>query len=387
MTGSPARPAGRLAACVVGVAAMTLPEPVRERHRQEWLADLAGAEGVGVSPSGVAVGALVFSATLNRDAPEVSGMPIGEVARRRARWGIVAIAAGGVFGVGSYVVGGFASAIRPTLAPVELALSLIDTAIHALAITLLLIGVAQLWRAARLASPLATVTAALATVGLACLVAAAFEPALLAPFALTGLVAVVGAAILGFVVMASAPLAGRLPPQPTAPLPNRRAVLCILAATVGLLALVAVGAVDLLVWGPLAQTDGLTLDEVYAGLGAVDRANGIAMIVGWIVIWTLFVVSFAAFASLLQWRGRAVRSRGLFAVALLGGSALLFFQPWAGFSLGMGIADTLPPYAGGISPVGYLLMLVGQASFVGALVLGVAPRRPPRDAVLAASLA
>lgn len=386
MTGAADRRAGRLAVGLVGFAARLLPAPMREHHREEWLADLAGAEEAGVTPASVAVGALVFSATLNRDAPEVSGMPVGALARRRARWGIVSIAAGGVFGAGSFLVGGYANATRSTLAPVEAVLALIDATISALILALLLLGLAQLWRAARLASPLATITAAFATVGLACLVVAALRPEMFAPFAALGLLAVVGAGVCGLVVWSSAPAVATVA-RSTAPLSNRRAALGILITTTALTVLVALGAVDLLVWGPLAQTDGYSLSEVYAGLGEQDRAGGIVMIVVWIVFWMLTVIAFAAFATLLHRRGRALRVRGLVAVALLVASALLFFQALAGFSLGMSIADTLPPYAGGISPVGYALWLVGQAAFVGALLLGFAPRRDPRGAALSASVA
>lgn len=382
MTGA----ADRLAERLVGLAARILPAPVRDQHREEWLADLDGADEAGVAPASVAVGALVFSATVNRDTPGVSGMPVGALARRRARWGIVSITAGGVFGAGSYVVGGFARATRSTIASVEVALALIDTAILAVVIALLIVGVAQLWRAARVASPLAIITAAFATVGLACLVVATLEPEVFVPFAPLGLLAVVGAAVCGLIVWSSAPSVADLA-RPTVPLSNRRAALGILISTTALTALVAIGALDLLVWGPLAQTDGYSLAEIYAGLGEQDRANGIFMIAVWIVFWMLTVIAFAAFAWLLQWRGRALRSRGLFAVALLVASALLFFQGWAGFSLGMSIADTLLPYASGISPVGYVLMLLGQASFVGALLLGFAPRRYPRDTALWASIA
>lgn len=77
----------------------------------------------------------------------------------------------------------------------------------------------------------------------------------------------------------------------------------------------------------------------------------------------------------------ALGTRRLGMVGLLLASALVFFQFWAGFSLGMSISDTIPPYAGGTSPAGYLYALVGQLSLVAAIILGVAPPRRLSPAV------
>tara|TARA_B100000519_G_scaffold75210_2_gene64683 strand:+ start:16445 stop:16795 length:351 start_codon:yes stop_codon:yes gene_type:complete len=71
---------------VRGVAA-TLPAAIRERHREEWLADLDGASEAGIARSDVAWGAAAFALTLSRSDPAVSGMTRPALAARRARWG------------------------------------------------------------------------------------------------------------------------------------------------------------------------------------------------------------------------------------------------------------------------------------------------------------
>ena len=94
---------------LIRFAAATLPPPVRARYREEWLADAAGADEVGVSRIGVVVGALLFSATLDRTAPQLTGIPIAATVRRRAQWSIALLASAGVFTVGSWMFGGYRS--------------------------------------------------------------------------------------------------------------------------------------------------------------------------------------------------------------------------------------------------------------------------------------
>src|SRR5690606_6915483 len=86
----------RVAALGVRLAILLLPRRIRGRYREEWHADLAGAPEAGLSAWNVALGALLFSITLDRRAPELSGLSVAVTARRRARWGIAFLLSAGV---------------------------------------------------------------------------------------------------------------------------------------------------------------------------------------------------------------------------------------------------------------------------------------------------
>lgn len=349
----------RLGRLGVSFAAATLPGPVRDRYREEWLADLAGAADAGVRPSGVVLGALIFSMTLGRTAPEITGVPLGVTVRRRARWGVAFLAAAGVLWFGGYFLGS-----GPSL------LVAVSFASAAVATALTLLGIAQLWRAALSASALAVITAALVTASVGCVVAWVILEARDSLLLGGAFAFIVAAGICGLIVTSSAP------PVPAFPVvrSTKHVGTTVAAATVALAALLVLGAVDLLVWSPLARTEGLRLDEIYAGLSAPDRILGISHIVLWVVFWFAAAATFAV-AMTIAGRRRGVSRRTVVTIALGLAAAIVFFQFWAGFSLGMSIADTLPPYRGGISGFGYLYALVGQLCLVGAILFSIAPRR------------
>ena len=54
------------ATAAVRFAAWTLPRSMRDRYREQWLADVRDAEGTGVAPSDIAFGSLAFAVTLDR---------------------------------------------------------------------------------------------------------------------------------------------------------------------------------------------------------------------------------------------------------------------------------------------------------------------------------
>jgi hypothetical protein len=71
------------ATAAVRFAAWTLPKPMRDRYREQWLADLRDADEAGIQPSEIAFGSLAFAVTLNR--PFLAGsrtIDPAEVARR-----------------------------------------------------------------------------------------------------------------------------------------------------------------------------------------------------------------------------------------------------------------------------------------------------------------
>ncbi|PJJ63502.1 hypothetical protein [Compostimonas suwonensis] len=371
---------------VVGLAARILPPSVRERYREEWLADVAAAPQLGVRPGGVALGALLFSVTLDRDAPEISGVPLSVTVRRQARWGLAFVAASAVLAIGGFFVGGYDAASRPTWPPLSVFLGFAGAAVPFLAAVLVVVGLAQFWRAAWKTSPLTKLTAALATAGLGL---AVLTPVLRETFglvALASLALLLAAGVFGLIVwtgsLAAAPDPGGAPravahDEPAGSRPLRRLVLWL--SSLVLFGLVAVGGLDLIVWAPLARAPGYELADIYAALSPADRIGGLAAAWTWVGFWSAVVLVFLVLGLVGIARGRFPGIRSLCAVALFLAGMLVFFQFWAGFSLGMSISDRLPPYEGGASPVGYLFALVGQLSLASACIVTVTPWRPARQ--------
>ena len=240
-------------------------------------------------------------------------------------------------------------------------------------------GVIQLWRAALSASPLALVTAALGTGGVVAMLA--FAGAIRTPIdvAALGFLAfflLVGAGACGLVVAASAPVLTYTPVGPGRPeLSRPRRLVVVLLAALILFAVIAVGAVDLLVWAPMALAPGYELVEIYAALSEGDRVAGLVWIALWTLFWLVFVVALAIIGLMTARKADRFRIRPVLVVLLTIAAIIVFFQPWSGFSLGMSISDTLPTYRGGMSAVGFMYGFAGQLALVAAILLSLAPRR------------
>jgi len=65
------------------------------------------------------------------------------------------------------------------------------------------------------------------------------------------------------------------------------------------------------------------------------------------------------------------RLTGVLGLLAVGG--VVFFQGWATFSIGMSIADTLPPFAGGRSAVWSLYAAAGATAGLIGVLLALAP--------------
>ncbi|WP_104477218.1 hypothetical protein [Microterricola pindariensis] len=200
--------------------------------------------------------------------------------------------------------------------------------------------------------------------------------------------AAVGAilALIGFARgLAHVELPARAAPGPTDSGTRARAGLIAFAGLAGVLAF---GSYETLVLSPLALAPGYDIAEIYALLSPADRSSGIMMALVWLVFWGVVVIAFLA---LCLARGRLARAlnalltpRRVTISALLLGAVIIFFQGWSGFSLGMSISDTIPPYAGGRSWQGQALSAVGALAFVAAVLIALVPG-PRRMPVLAAS--
>ena len=420
----------RTARFVVRTAARALPLGIRERYREEWLGHIAGSADAGVRASGIAAGAVLFTATLRRDTPEILGMPPSVAARRHARWATALLLSAMVFAFGGIAIGGFSVGQNGALEGANalwIALTVVGT----------VAGLTALWRAALLSSPLAKIGATTLTTSLVM-----FASGLVIPQsnALGVVVLPVGLllAIIGTCVAAvawagseggSAPAAAtipamsrRLPPAlivslvvagvllaalvlllssvmiwlavfviPLAALVGgaifvvrtrrtahhaapRTAWLAVIITTTLALSTVAVGALDLLIWSPQAMAPDYTLDEIWAALPPPELAAGMAFSIIWIVFWTAATLVYLAGAISVLGRAARPSTRSLTAAGLLLVAGAVFFQFVAGFGIGMSISDTLPPYVGRGSDVQAWYAMLGQLSLVASLVLSIAPR-------------
>ncbi|MBH0054526.1 hypothetical protein I6E74_10150 [Salinibacterium sp. SWN139] len=146
------------------------------------------------------------------------------------------------------------------------------------------------------------------------------------------------------------------------------------ATVVAMIAIVAIGIVNIYVWNPLAKVPELSLDEIYAAMDAAGELQADVFSWIWAIFWPLAAVVFTAittsriFANIVTLRGMLVAS-----LALL--SAAIFFQWFAGFSMGMGLADTFAIGGGDASSPGMLLGIFGQFCIVAALFLAITPKR------------
>lgn len=156
---------------------------------------------------------------------------------------------------------------------------------------------------------------------------------------------------------------------------DRRARLLIgLATVVATIAIVAIGIMNIYVWNPLAKVPELSLNEIYAAMDAAGELQGEVFSWMWAIFWPLAAVVFTVittsriFANIITLRGMLVA-----ALALL--SAEIFFHWFAGFSMGMGLADTFAIGGGDASSPGMLLGIFGQLCIVAALFLAITPKR------------
>ncbi|WP_130484644.1 hypothetical protein [Microcella putealis] len=298
----------------------------------------------------------------------------GASRRRRAQWGGALLAAIAIvmtppLGIGSYVLG-VAAAGYPLdgtgVAP--LAVAVVGGAVGlALVVGSALIVSALVARPRP--RPVTTAGAVSLIAGTALLTALPLAPSVV--LGLMGFPYLVAIALMGFGASACASAwmrSGETAPGPRVESDRERPAT--LAATLAVatlipLSLLATGLVEAFVWGPEAQTDGLTAAEVWAALSAGDAAAARAGIIGWAVISALLSLLPALVAVLARRipdaapadRRRAIRVAGLFA------GGMVATLHWVGtFSLGMSIADTLPPYTGSLS--GPAAVIVGLGSFL-----------------------
>lgn len=360
---------------LVRLAALSLPRALRDRYREEWLADVEGARAAGIRASGIVVGAILFSVTLDRGAPEIAGVPLSVTAARRARWGIALLSSAAVLAIGMWINGTGAQDPRSLHSAAEIAVAVTATLFPYLTIGLVAAGLLSLWSAAAITSMLAKITAALATAGVGAVVAAVWDGRFDGILLLVAAALFMSAAICGLVTWTAAPTAASgAVRSPSIGRRSRWHRLAIVSMVLGVIAAVTVGALDLLVLSPLWMAPGYALDQIYSALSEADLTSGLVMIYIWIGFWGLAALVYLAVA-LVTIRRPSPSTRLLVLAGIGLVTTMVFMQFWAGFSIGNSISDTLPPMQGGRSEVGVLYGAIGQLALVAVIVGLIAPRR------------
>lgn len=239
---------------ILRVLALMLPCAVRARYLEEWRADSLAAAEAGLRRRDTAHGAAALTLTIDRDLPANTNEPRGAVPRRLARRGLGLFAAAAVVLAGAWLTNGGIVPEGPNTSPQALdTLSTVAWISLRLAMLAVLVGVLSSVRAAIMArSTLArTATAAAVTGPITIALAVVFEPhwtVMLAGILLSAIGFVAGLAV----VTGPSPLSlerrvasrsERLPPA--------------LLGGAAVAVVVVIGAVDLLVWNPLAKVPGL----------------------------------------------------------------------------------------------------------------------------------
>lgn len=360
-----------MAVRLVRLAARSLPAGVRDRYREEWLADLDGAEEAGVSRAGVVAGALTAAVTISRIDPALTGLTLGETFIHRLRVASGLLTAAAVLGVGYLFYGGY-SMPYGTGSPALLVVGAVALAVAimlGLAGGVALVGAIQAAAAARRFGVVLTLILtplALVAIGI------------VAPYVYAGL-AILGGPVALIVLVVIVILGVRGGAVPSA---RRRALI---AGVFGAAALgvCAFAILHVAVWNPLARVPGLTLDEIYAGLADAREATGVGVWLGIQAIATaLGTAALLLFAFLPRRDPLFATSRRLVAAGflLIAGTTAIGYLP--AFSMGMGLADTFMTSGGDAAASGPLLAIVGQVAVVATLLVITVRPALPRPALL-----
>lgn len=143
----------------------------------------------------------------------------------------------------------------------------------------------------------------------------------------------------------------------------------------GLIACYAVvGALQILIWNPLAAVPGSTLREIRAQMDGFNESTGTATVLVWAAIGILLGAGVLV-AALRRKISAAGATRLPLVIIVLGAPSLMI----ASFPAGMGLADTFGISGGDHAPWGALLYLVSAAALILlAFILVRARPKPPR---------
>ncbi len=306
----------RVVTAGVRLAVLALPPVLRRRYREEWSADLAGVHELGLSPYAVLAGAFGTVLSIDRTDPMITGLPRSELRQRRGRWATALLTAAVLLAAGSTLHG------YVTGSALGVIMTVIIT-IGVLAGCWMVIGVFRI----RSGSP-----------------------------------------VVPTAVRSAVP----------APTPIRWAYGAGFALAI--LVVVAVGLLDVTVWGPLAMVPGSTLDEIYAAMAAAEEGTGVHLLIGWGILAVAAAVGFLVFCGVAR-PARTLTRQQLLAPGLLLTAGMIMVGWFAGFPIGMGLGDTFDTADGNVALSGSVLALAGLLALTGGTFAALAPPvRPPHRA-------
>ena len=345
--------------------AQTVPAHSRPRYREEWLADVAGAPDLGLAPTSVVLGAAATAVTMDRVDPVVTGMPRVALAARRIRWALAMFGVAAVLAVGTTVGWGadssglYSPAFETLVQSVAPIVSVLATglAIAGLLALLWVIPAAGIRRSALMVAAVLGGVVMLA-------IGVVFTN-------LLGVALVLVGAAIGVVILAQE---RGLDADPA---PARRRIVAIVAG--GVLATITVGALGvahILVWNPLAKVPGRTLEQIYAEMAAAGEGTGWPFVAIWCACWFAGCVVLVV-SAIRSRRAGTLRVRRALAASLMLVGLTVVTSWFAGFGMGMGLADTFMTSGYDAAISGPILIMVGQVAIIGAILVAVPPRRVP----------
>lgn len=343
-----------------------LPVAQRARYLEEWQADLAGAEQLGIARRLIVTGALrsCWQIRVQRD-PVVELAP-GARAFMHARWAVALLGAGGILGLGAVATGGYVPA-PDAVAPIRAVLQAAGWVVPALALPLLLAGYRKLTHALQAMvtperAPLVNLALMLA------LLVAVYLFVAVGPGSAFSLYLV--ALITGLVIMVNGNF---VPRQRRILQPRTRRTLAV-AAGLSLLVMIGASVLQILVWNPLAKLPELELSQIYRAINDAGESTGESLVLGWVICWCFitlgFVVACYRARPAVLAEGRGLLGVWLLLVSLLGGGYFI-----ASFPLGMSLADTFGLGGGDAGSVSTAIFLLADLCLAAAVYLGANPGR------------
>lgn len=353
---------GGIAGFALRVLAGTLPERARGRYREEWAADLAGAEELGLARAAVIGGALATAISIDRDSPVTIGVPITVEAARRMRWASACLVSSPVLLLGLWLSGGY----RIDAPGGERALGWLAFGVGGIALLLAAAGLWLLLRAAMIGVAAYGATRVFWVGVLGLVVALMAAAVLMVPFVgwLGGLIGAITLLLLA--------AGGPHGVAPNAPLRPLRRVLLALTFTAGAWALCLASILHTYVWNPLAKLPGLTLERIYAELAAEGEGADFGVVAALAILFLLATLVLPVLSATRTLGGpgstRRIVVLGLLMIAATGGFAFFI-----GFGMGMGVADAFGTSGGDAAPSGPLISVIAQFAWCAAIFAGLAP--------------
>ena len=348
---------------LVAAVAWTLPGLARHRYHEEWLADLAGARDLELSQWTIVGGAIVAAVTIDRTDPRVTGVTKAHLVANRVRWAAALLGSAAVLGVGLFLWGRYESFV---LAPVGLGIQILALLLATLGLFACLGTLVVAFDSDRRRTALSLGIGAVVIVAL--MIGVTLAP-------LLGILAV-PVALAGIIVVVS----GKSEPAISQQLPRRSRIMVSVPFTVVALLIVAGGVLHIVVWNPLARVPGLSLDEIYSAMSAAKETPLAAFILVWAIFWTVAAIMLPILSSSHR-LATFLTARRIVVIGLLTVGAAASFQWFAGFNMGMSLADTFMTSGGDAAASGPVIALVGQTALIAALLIGLAPRRPASEMV------